>query len=289
MKKILITGCNGYIGQHLMKMLANFSYEVWGIDNKFSNYNSAPENLIEMDIRYDIGETLHDWSDLPYDFDTVIHLAASVKVNESVLKPWEYYDNNVNGTKNLLSKIKFKNFLFASTGAATQCGSPYALSKRIGEDIVEQYCKENNCKFINYRFYNVIGSTTCPPTNQDGLFYNLIQAPQRGYFTLYGDDWNTPDGSCIRDYLHPDEVALSLISGIETPTCKVENLGTGRGFSVKEMIQIFKEVNNCDFELKVLPRRPGDVESMVLKDVSPLMVRTYGIEKLLQYEPQTTK
>lgn len=284
MKKILVTGCNGYIGQHLMSMLTNFNYEVWGIDNNFSNYIDTPPNLIQMDLRYDLGEVVHDWSDLPYEFDTVIHLAAFVKVNESVAQPWHYYDNNVNATKTLLSKIKFKNFMFASTGAATDCGSPYALSKRIAEDIVKNHCETYGCKFINYRFYNVIGSTICPPTNQDGLFYNLIQAPQQGYFNLFGVDWDTPDGSCIRDYLHVNEVALSIINGIERPTCQIENLGTGVGYSVKEMITIFKEVNNCDFEVRVLPRRPGDVQSTVLKNVSPLMVKMFSIENLLKYE-----
>ena len=279
MKKILITGCQGYIGKHLQKMLADYPYEVYGIDIDDSTLGN---NVERLDIRNDIN-TVHHWlSDIPTEFDTVIHLAALVRVNESMQKPYAYFDTNVNGTYELLTRLKFKNFLFASTGAAESCGSPYAVSKRAAEDIVAEYCQKNNCNFINYRFYNVIGSDGFPPTNPDGLFYNLIQAQDTGVFKLYGDDWNTVDGSCVRDYVHVNEVAKGLINGIETPTCQIENLGTGNGFTVKQMMQMYQEVNNCEFEVQVLPRRPGDVESTVLQNVSPLMERTYTLTDLMK-------
>lgn len=279
MKKILVTGCKGYIGQHLIKMLANYRYEVYGIDKVPAFYD---EKFALLDLMYDINEAPWCLSDMPTKFDTIIHLAALVRVNESVEQPWLYYDTNINGTKNLLDHIHFKNFLFASTGAAESCGSPYAISKRVAEDIVAEHCQKNNCNFVNYRFYNVIGSDGFPPTNPDGLFHNLIQAQKTGAFKLYGDDWNTVDGSCVRDYLHVNEVAMSLINGIERPTCQIENLGTGIGTTVKQMIDIYQEVNNCEFDVEVLPRRPGDVESTVLKNVSPLMVQIYSPAQLLK-------
>ena len=279
MKKILVTGCKGYIGKHLVKMLADYQYEVYGIDNVPSSYD---ENFSSLDIMYDVGNVVWGLSDIPEEFDTIIHLAALVRVNDSVERPWNYYDTNINGTKNLLDGLKFKNFLFASTGAAESCGSPYALSKRVAEDIVAEHCRKNNCNFVNYRFYNVIGSDGFPPTNPDGLFWNLIQAQKTGVFKLYGDDWNTVDGSCVRDYVHVNDIAKSLINGIENPTCQIENLGTGVGTTVKQMVEIFQEVNNCNFDVEVLPRRPGDVESTVLKNVSPLMSKMYDFTDLMR-------
>lgn len=278
MKKILVTGCKGYIGKHLIKMLANYPYEVYGIDNVPSSYG---ENFAQLDIMYDVNETPWLFSDVPTEFDTIIHLAAMVKVNESVEKPLLYYDTNINGTVNLLQRLEFNNFLFASTGAAESCGSPYAISKRATEDIVAEYCTKMHRNFINYRFYNVVGSDGFPPTNPDGLFYNLIKAESTGVFKVYGDDWNTRDGTCVRDYLHVNEVAKALINGIENPTNQIENLGSGNGTTVKEMIGNYMLANKCRFNIQVLPRRPGDVESTVLKNVSPLMEHMYSLKELM--------
>ena len=278
MKKILVTGCKGYIGKHLIKMLANYPYEVYGIDNIPSSYD---ERFARLDIIYDVNEASWLLSDIPTEFDTIIHLAAMVKVNESVEKPLLYYDTNVNGTVNLLQRLEFQNFLFASTGAAESCGSPYAVSKRATEDIVAEYCTKMKRNFINYRFYNVVGSDGFPPTNPDGLFYNLIKAESTGVFKVYGDDWNTRDGTCVRDYLHVNEVAKALINGIENPTNQIENLGSGNGTTVSEMIGNYMLANKCRFNIQVLPRRPGDVESMVLKNVSPLMEHMYSLKELM--------
>jgi UDP-glucose 4-epimerase len=259
-------------------MLANYSYEVYGIDNVPSSYD---ERFARLDIIYDVNEASWLLSDIPTEFDTIIHLAAMVKVNESIEKPLLYYDTNVNGTVNLLQRLEFQNFLFASTGAAESCSSPYAVSKRATEDIVAEYCTKMKRNFINYRFYNVVGSDGFPPTNPDGLFYNLIKAESTGVFKVYGDDWNTRDGTCVRDYLHVNEVAKALINGIENPTNQIENLGSGNGTTVSEMIGNYMLANKCRFNIQVLPRRPGDVESMVLKNVSPLMEHMYSLKELM--------
>jgi UDP-glucose 4-epimerase len=127
----------------------------------------------------------------------------------------------------------------------------------------------------------VVGSDGFPPTNPDGLFYNLIKAESTGVFKVYGDDWNTRDGTCVRDYLHVNEVAKALINGIENPTNQIENLGSGNGTTVSEMIGNYMLANKCRFNIQVLPRRPGDVESMVLKNVSPLMEHMYSLKELM--------
>jgi UDP-glucose 4-epimerase len=175
MSNILITGSSGYIGQHLAKLLQNKGHTIYGLD--------IVENLTNIDHFYpaDIRN-----NNLPSkEFDAVIHLAALVNVGDSVNRPFEYYDTNLFGTKNILEKINFRNFIFASTGAAEKCESPYGTSKRAAEDVVRNYCKGN--PHTIFRFYNVIGSDGILPTNPDGLFFNLIK---KAALIKYGWDEN---------------------------------------------------------------------------------------------------
>lgn len=216
------------------------------------------------------------------EFDTVIHLAALVNVSRSTYYPDEYFDTNVNGTRNVLKTLKYKNFILASTGSAAGMLSPYGISKRMAELIVENYCKEKNIDYTIFRFYNVTGSDGIEPTNPDGLFASLMRAEKEGTFYLYGDKYNTKDGSCIRDYTHVNEICSALIKAIEKPANKLENLGHGIGTSVKEMIEIYKRVNNCNFNVEVKPGRPGDLEVSVLKDISSYMTKSYTIDELMK-------
>jgi UDP-glucose 4-epimerase len=211
-----------------------------------------------------------------------VHLAALVKVNESVLKPISYYDTNINGTVNVLQELFFKNFVFASTGTAANPINPYALSKRCAEDIVERYCIENSKTFTSFRFYNVIGSDGIAPTNVDGLMYNLMKARETGSFNLYGGDYNTPDGTPVRDYVHVNEICHSIKKAIETPANSLQNLGHGKGHTVKEMVDVFKLVNNCDFTVNYCQRRDGDLEYSVLDNPSTYMKSTYTLSQLLE-------
>jgi UDP-glucose 4-epimerase len=254
---ITITGSSGYIGSHLSKIIdANH------IDKK-----------INMDIRN---------NDLKINDEVCIHLAALVQVGESTKIPKEYYDVNVNGTINLLNNFYGKHFIFASTGAATTLTSTYALSKRISEDIIIEHCLKNNIDFTIFRFYNVIGSSfNIRPTNPDGLFYALIKAKDNGQFNIYGNDYNTKDGTTVRDYVHVMEICETIKSIVNNPTNSIENLGHGKGYTVKEIVEIYKKVNSCNFEIKYLNRRPGDLESNVLKNVSSYMKNLYTIEEML--------
>jgi UDP-glucose 4-epimerase len=231
-------------------------------------------------IQHDIN---HPFGEFPEEFDAVIHLAAKVNVGESEIIPIQYYITNLNGTMNVLAKIKTKNFIFASTGAAVQCESAYGISKRAAEDCVVEYCKQHNKQdFSIFRFYNVIGSDGYAPTNPDGLMYNLMQAPEKGQFTIFGNDYNTPDGTCIRDYVHVMEICNALRTSIENPANKIESLGHGVGRSVTEITETFKKVNNIDFEVHNGDRRKGDIEVSVLSEVSPYMQELYTLEELLK-------
>ena len=273
MKTILITGNSGYIGSHLTNLL-NQKYNIIGLD--LATNKATVTNHLQLDIR--------NLPDLDFEFDVVIHLAALVKVNESVINPIQYYSTNINGTLKLLHKIKNKssNFIFASTGSAEYCNNPYGVSKKAAEDCVEQFCRDNSINYTTFRFYNVIGSSGFSPTNPDGLFYNLLQAKQRGVFTIFGSDYNSKDGTAVRDYVHVDEICSAIEKAIDAPANKIENLGHGQGHTVKEIVELFQTQNNCEFEVKYGPRRAGDLERSVLKNPSHYLNHIYGMEDLVK-------
>lgn len=275
MKKILITGNSGYIGSHLTKMLGK-DYKVYGLDINFPQAGETLEDHFTIDIRR--------MFELHHDFDAVIHLAALVKVSESEQKPISYYITNLNGTMNVLSKIKTKNFIFASTGTAQDCESAYGISKRAAEDCVVEYCtKHKETPYTIFRFYNVIGSDGFAPTNPDGLMYNLMKAKETGEFTIFGNDYvESSDGTCVRDYVHVNEICDALRTAIENPSNSKECLGHGVGYTVKEIVDKFQSVNDVDFAVKIGPRRKGDIASSVLENVSPYMKNLYSMEELLK-------
>lgn len=277
MKKVLITGNSGYIGSHLTQLLMrDGDLTVCGLDKDQAKIQ--PHEFYFQDITK---EYLR-WPYHDIEFDCVMHLAAEVAVGRSVLDPTLYYITNTLGTLNVLKNLHFKNFVFASTGAAAGLGSPYGISKRMAEDIVKQYCELNQIPFTIFRFYNVIGSDGIGPTNQDGLFYNLLKAKETGVFRLFGDDYNTRDGSAERDYTHVNEICAAVGKSIDKSSNQIENLGHGIGTTVKEMIKIFKEVNNCDFNVIVEGRRLGDLERSVLINPSTYFQKKYKMPEILK-------
>jgi UDP-glucose 4-epimerase len=273
MKKVLITGNSGYIGSHLSKML-NDEYEVYGLDKV------GPQFKVKKHYNLDIKSQLK----VNEEFDCIIHLAALVNVGDSELQPTDYYMTNLFGTLNILQHIKTKNFIFASTGAAEKCESAYGVSKRATEDCVREFCQVNKVPFTTFRFYNVIGSDGFKPTNPDGLMYNIMRAPKLGYFNIFGNDYATKDGTCVRDYVHVNEICNSIKLAIETPSNSLENLGHGVGNTVKEMVELFKQVNQTDFEIRYTNRREGDIEYSVLNTPSSYMRKVYTIEDLLKVD-----
>ena len=275
MKKVLITGNSGYIGSHLSKMLRK-DYEVYGLDIDTSQFPVADHYQLDINRLFTIDQ----------EFDCVIHLAALVNVGESERNPIQYYITNLNGTMNVINKIKTKNFIFASTGAAQDCESAYGISKRAAEDVVREYCTIHNPKdYTIFRFYNVIGSDGFAPTNPDGLMYNLMKSKEKGEFTIFGNDYDTRDGTCIRDYVHVNEICDALRSAIEKPSNQIECLGHGVGYTVAEIVNKFREVNNIpniNLLTKIGPRRKGDLAVSVLDNVSPFLIELYSLEELLK-------
>jgi len=273
MKKVLITGCSGYIGSHLIQMLHG-KYELYGLDIKPPQTDKLTD-FFHVDIR--------KLFELPLEFDAVVHLAALVNVGESEKTPLTYYITNLNGTMNVVNKVKTANFIFSSTGAAQECISAYGVSKRAAEDVIQEYYTQHRpTPYTIFRFYNVIGSDGFAPTNPDGLMYNLMKAKERGEFTIYGTDYGSSDGTCVRDYVHVNEICDALCSAIEKPSNQIECLGHGVGNTVRDIVNLYKKVNNVEFLVKHGPRRKGDLAVSVLDNVSPYMKELYSLEELLK-------
>ena len=272
MKQILITGSSGYIGSHLLKKIKD-SYTVYGLDKQETQ---VPVNFIYGDIRN------AEYLKYKDEFDCVIHLAAEMRVSESVKDPTLYYETNINGTLNVLKHIKTKNFILASTGAAECLTSPYGISKKAAEEIVEQFCKERGINYTIFRFYNVIGTDGIEVKNPDGLFFNLLQSKDTGIFNIFGNDYNTDDGTCIRDYVHVYEICEALIEAVEKPSNSIESLGHGVGHSVLEIVNKFQDINKIPIQINFTGRRDGDLEKSVLLNVSSYMKNLYTIDDLLK-------
>ena len=274
--KILITGNSGYIGSHLTQLLNKRNdLELYGLDR------NAPQLPVKEQSRNNIAMPGYFMWQRDFEFDCVIHLAAEVAVGRSVTNPIVYYQTNTMGTLRILQELKYKRFIHASTGSAGPMNNPYGISKRASEEIVDQYCKEHDIPFTTFRFYNVTGSDGIKPTNPDGLMWNLMNAQKTGVFNLFGDDYSTLDGSAVRDYTHVNEICRALEQAIDRSTNQIENLGHGVGTSVKQMIDLYKKVNNCEFDVHICPRRAGDLERSVLDNPSPFMQQLYTMEDLL--------
>lgn len=274
--KVLITGNSGYIGSHLTQLLnKRTDLELYGLDR------NAPLLPVKEHSRNNIAMPGYFLWPKDFEFDCVIHLAAEVAVGRSVTNPIVYYQTNTLGTLRVLQDLKCKQFIHASTGSAGPMNNPYGISKRAAEEIVDQYCKERAIPFTTFRFFNVTGTDGIKPTNKDGLMWNLMNAQQTGVFNLFGDDYNTEDGSAVRDYTHVNEICNALELAIDNPTNQIENLGHGVGTTVKQMISLYKKVNNCEFDINICPRRAGDLERSVLDRPSPFMQKLYTMEDLL--------
>jgi UDP-glucose 4-epimerase len=263
--KILITGNSGYIGSYLSEyLLKNTNHQLHGLDIVPAQVKLATQYI------HDIRDPMPMY--LPR-YDVVIHLAAQVKVGESTSQPWSYYETNLIGTKNALAIPG--HFIFASTGAAANPISPYAISKLAAEALIAQ-----RAKYTTFRFYNVLGGK---PTNEDGLMYNLMEANRKHQpFTIHGSDYNTRDGTAIRDYIHIHQLCEAISKAITTPANRIEHLSSGNGYTVKEVVEAYQRVNNCKFEVIYSTRRNGDAEIILPPEQSKYLPNPWSIEECLK-------
>jgi UDP-glucose 4-epimerase len=302
MHKILVTGGCGYIGSHTIVDLAENGYEVVSIDN-FSNSKPSVIKGIEKTLGKKIENhaidlcqlaALEDFFKSNPDIDGIIHFAAFKYVNESVEKPLEYYSNNLNSLINLLhccKKYDIRHFVFSSScsvyGNAAQlpvdenaplakAESPYANTKVVGEQIIQDFCKTHSFKATLLRYFNPVGAHPAGHIgeNPEGIPQNVvprITGTALGKFDAFvvaGSDYNTKDGSCIRDYIHLCDIAhahtlaLRWLFEQTDSKCEIFNLGSGSGTTVLELIEAFEKANRLKLNYSLGPRRPGDVEAI---------------------------
>ncbi len=288
--KILVVGGAGYIGSHMVKQLAQAGNDVVTLDNLSYGYRDAVKygEFVEGDLGDDsvLNAILG-----PGDIDAVMHFAGFIQVGESVIKPSMYYHNNVVNTFTLLDAMlrhQVKNFIFSSTAAIfgepdytpidekhnKQPINPYGHSKLMIEQVLEDYDKAYGLRSTCLRYFNAagadpdgeLGERHVPETH---LIPLILQAAsgRREDIKVFGDDYATDDGTCVRDYIHINDLcdahSLALHKMIEADKSARYNLGNGKGFSVKQVIDVAKAVSGNDFKVSIEPRRAGDPAVLV--------------------------
>lgn len=302
--KILVTGGTGYIGSHTVVELQNAGYEVVIIDN-LSNSNievldgiqaitGIRPAFVQGDVT-DAATVKQLFEDHP-GIKGIINFAASKAVGESVQKPLLYYRNNLDSLMNLLEVMPLfgvKGIVFSSsctvygepdvnpideTAPIKKATSPYGNTKQISEDIITDYIASGApIKSIILRYFNPVGAHPSALIGElpNGVPNNLIPyltqtaAGIRKELTVFGDDYNTPDGSCIRDFIDITDLAKAhvtamrrMLDNTDTDPVEIFNLGTGRGLSVLELIDSFQRATGVKVPYKIGPRRPGDIEKI---------------------------
>ncbi|WP_428655539.1 UDP-glucose 4-epimerase GalE [Runella sp.] len=321
--KILVTGGAGFIGSHTVVELHQSGFEPVIIDN-FSN---SEEKVLEG-IENIIGKSVvcykadcNDENALRQLFEKekiegVIHFAANKAVGESVENPLLYYGNNIGTTVLLLKLMKeygVHNFVFSSSCTVygqpdhlpvteatprQEAASPYGNTKKICEDIIRDFIfSKPEMKAIALRYFNPIGAHETAEIGElpRGVPSNLVPyitqaaAGLRKQLTVFGSDYNTPDGTCIRDFIHVVDLAkahvkaLELLAGVQEENFyDVFNIGTGEGVTVLQLIKTFEEVNDLKLNYSIGPRRPGDVEQIYAQVDKSREVMKWQTEKTLE-------
>lgn len=300
--KVIVTGGLGFIGSHTVVELQNKGYDVVIIDNLSNSDAKVLDGIYAITGKMPIFENadLRNKSAVQKIFENykniqgIIHFAASKAVGESVENPLLYYENNINSLVYVLQelqKLESVHFIFSSSctvygqakempiteeAALQKAASPYGNTKQIGEDIITDVAKVTNINAIILRYFNPIGAHPSAEIGElpIGIPQNLVPfITQTGFglrkeLSVYGNDYPTPDGTCIRDYIHVVDLAKAHVIALErllnnNNTAKVEtfNLGTGTGSSVLEVIQSFEKVTGKKLAYKIVNRREGDVIS----------------------------
>ncbi len=303
MKKILVTGGTGYIGSHTVIELINLGYEVLVIDN-LSNSKAEVIDIIESitavrpyfeKIEMCDKSALANFFSKHADIDAVIHFAGMLQVAESVENPLKYYHNNMFSTINLLECMvayKIKNIVFSSsctvygnptqlpvteTAPVQKAMSPYGNTKQMGEEVLENVSKANDINVITLRYFNPIGAHDSARIGeiQHGVPHHLIPyitetaVGKRKQLNVFGGDYQTHDGTCVRDYIHVVDLAKAHIAAISRlieskneQKMEIYNIGTGLGYSVLDIIGAFEKATGLKINYQIVDRRPGDVEAV---------------------------
>ena len=316
---VLVTGGAGYIGSHTCLELLEDGYGVIVIDNLC---NSNPESLkrvqaltgksltfYEGDVR---DEALLRKIFASHDIGCVIHFAGLKAVGESVAMPWEYYDNNLNSTlvlTKVMKEVGMKNIIFSSsatvytadnemplqeTSRTGNCTNPYGWTKYMTEQILSGMAHADNAWSICLlRYFNPIGAHHSGMIGEDprGIPNNLmpyitqVAIGRREKLSVFGNDYDTPDGTGVRDYIHVVDLAKGHVAAVKYVTahtgCEVFNLGTGSGYSVLDMVHTFRDVNNVAVPYVITDRRPGDIGTCYADPAKSAKILGWKAEKTL--------
>ncbi len=294
---VLVTGGAGYIGSHTCLELLEKGHGVVVIDNLC---NSSAESLNR--VQHLTGKTLKFYEGDVRDealltkifaenaIDCVIHFAGLKAVGESVAKPWEYYDNNLNSTlvlTKVMKQVGVKNLIFSSsatvytadnemplreTSRTGGCTNPYGWTKYMTEQILSGIAHaDDSWSIVLLRYFNPIGAheSGCIGEDPRGIPNNLmpfitqVAVGRRDHLNVFGDDYDTPDGTGVRDYIHVVDLAKGHVAAVDFAVghhgCEVFNLGTGVGYSVLDMVHSFIDVNRVPVPYEIVDRRPGDI------------------------------
>lgn len=323
MKKILVTGGLGYIGSHTVVELQNSGFEVLIIDNLsnstldalqgITNITNVAPAFEKLDLR--VKADVSDFFKRHQDIAGIIHFAASKAVGESIEKPLLYYENNVSTLVYLLQECKIhkiNNFIFSSSctvygepdavpitesAPIKTAMSPYGNTKQICEEIISDTCAVSDVRSILLRYFNPIGAHHTVELGElpSGVPQNLVPfitqtaAGLREQLRVFGNDYPTPDGSNIRDYIHVVDLAKAhvislkrLLSEENASDLEVFNIGTGRGSSVLEVIHAFEKVTDQKLNYKIVERRAGDVVSVYADTVKANNVLGWSAQKTME-------
>jgi len=300
--KIVVTGGLGFIGSHTVVELQNEGFEVIIVDDLSNSSEEVLKGIVEITGKTPIFEKFNlrekndviDFFKRHTDISGVIHFAASKAVGESVENPLLYYENNINALVYILQQLQAKpeaHFIFSSSctvygqaekmpitedASVQPATSPYGNTKQIGEEIISETCKVSGINAILLRYFNPVGAHPSAEIGElpIGVPQNLVPfitqtgAGLRQELSVYGDDYPTADGTCIRDYIHVVDLAKAHVVALQRllnkqNAEKVEtfNIGTGTGSSVLEVIQTFEKVSGKKLPYKIVGRREGDITS----------------------------
>jgi UDP-glucose 4-epimerase len=278
MAKVLVTGATGYIGSHVCKLLKLNQHEVEAWDINFHGEHNDISDYVDRFEKVDV-------TNIPYayaEFDAVVHLAGRSVVPISLREPNEYYRVNTMGTSHLLDKVKTNNFIFASTSSAWEMKSPYARSKVAAEDIIKEKANGHTI----FRFFNVSG--TDGTNRQLGPPSHLIRTAalaslnESSRINIFGNDYPTRDGTCIRDYVHVLDLSCAIVQAVENGPLNTdyECLGSYQGFTVFDVLDTMEKVTGVKLMRTICDRRQGDAVSSIVDELSEYSVLTKTLEDM---------
>ena len=317
---VLVTGGAGYIGSHTCVELLEGGNEVVVIDNLCNSNPKSLERVQELtgkapkfyegDVR---DEAILRKIFAENEIDCVIHFAGLKAVGESVAQPWRYYDNNLNSTlvlTKVMAEVGVKKLIFSSSatvytadnemplneGSRTgYCTNPYGWTKYMTEQILGGMAHaDKDWSIVLLRYFNPIGAHESGRIGEDprGVPNNLmpfvtqVAVGRREYLSVFGNDYDTPDGTGVRDYIHVVDLAKGHVAAVKYAAdhtgCEVFNLGTGTGYSVLDMVHAFQEVNDVAVPYKIVERRPGDIATCYADPAKSRDVLGWTAEKTLK-------